>query len=224
MNSIQYEELCRFFIAKKLSISIDLVKSIHIPNPVRLGLPEYKHQIDLYWETEDEIAKYLNIANAKWRRQEKVDQPDVLLLQQVKQKVGAHKAIMITNVGFTSGAEAAAQDDGIGLHIVVPAFDYSRLPKEDRKEIQQRLNQMPSQLASVIYSHTAHKAIEIELIAVDNLIEGADPVDQFKLCVLEQRLGYLWMLSANGDIVDPKQISDLETEIDQMRARLKRKL
>jgi hypothetical protein len=65
MNSIQYEELCRFYIARKLGIPINLVKSTHMPNPVRPGLPEYKHQIDLYWETEDEIAKYLNIANAK---------------------------------------------------------------------------------------------------------------------------------------------------------------
>jgi len=220
MNSIQYEELCRFYIAKKLSLSIDLVKSSRMPNPVRSGRPEYKHQIDLYWETEDEIAKYLNIANAKWRGHEKVDQPDVLLLQQVKQKVGAHKAILITNVGFTSGAEAAAQDDGIGLHIVVPAFDYSRLPKSNRKEIQHRLSQMPSQLASVVYSHAAYKSIEIELIGGDSLIERADPIDQFKLCVLEWRLGYLWVLSARGDAVDPKQISDLEIEIDQLRARL----
>ncbi len=132
MNSIQYEELCRFYIAKKLQISVDMVKSTHVPNPVRPGLPQYKHQIDLYWETEDEISKYLNIANAKWRGPAKVDQPEILLLQQVKQKVGAHKAIMITNTGFTSGAEAAARDDGIGMHIVVPAFDYSNLPKKNR--------------------------------------------------------------------------------------------
>lgn len=221
MNSIQYEELCRLYIAKRLSISIDLVKSIHVPNPVRPGLPQYTHQIDLYWETEDEIAKYLNIANAKWRGSANVDQPEVLLLQQVKQKVGAHKAILITNTGFTSGAEAAARDEGIGLHIVVPAFDCSKLPQKNRKEIQEALSQMPSQLASIVYSHAVCKAIEIELIGNDDLIEGADPIDQFVLTALEQRLGYLWMLSARGDAVDPKQISNLETEIAQMRAKLK---
>ncbi len=113
MNSIQYEELCRFYIAKKLQITVDMVKSIHVPNPIRPGLPQYKHQIDLFWETEDEISRYLNIANAKWRIHAKVDQPEVLLLQQVKQKTGAHKALMITNTGFTSGADAAARDDRI---------------------------------------------------------------------------------------------------------------
>ena len=102
MNSQQYEELCRFFLADKLGVSTDEVRSARIPNPRRPGLPEYKHQIDLYWETGNELTLYLNIANAKWRSTRKVDQGEVLLLQQVKQKAGAQKAVMITNSGFTS--------------------------------------------------------------------------------------------------------------------------
>ena len=70
-----------------------------------------KHQIDLYWETEDAISLHLHIANAKWRGSDKVDQPDVLLLQKVKEKVAAHKAVMITNSEYTKGAIAAAMDD-----------------------------------------------------------------------------------------------------------------
>jgi len=102
MNSRQFEELCRVFLADKVALSVADILSGDIPNPKRPGLPEYKHQIDLYWETGNEIALYLNIANAKWRGSQKVDQSDVLLLQQVKQKVGAHKAVMITNSEYTA--------------------------------------------------------------------------------------------------------------------------
>jgi hypothetical protein len=35
------------------------------PGPDGIHLEPYKHQIDLYWETEDSLARYVNIANAK---------------------------------------------------------------------------------------------------------------------------------------------------------------
>lgn len=152
MTSEQYEELCRRFIAEKTGKSVDEIKSVLIANPRRPGLPEYRHQIDLYWETGDDIALYLNIANAKWRASEKVEQGEVLLLQQVRQKVGAHKAFMLTNVGFTAGAIAAARDDGIALHTVGPAFDFAALPR-DRQAIRASLNAMATQTQAPIFSH-----------------------------------------------------------------------
>ena len=48
---------------------------------------------------------------------------ELRLLQQVRQKVAAHKAVMITNTGFTAGAIAAAKDGGIALHGVRPLLD-----------------------------------------------------------------------------------------------------
>lgn len=65
MNSQQYEELCRYFLANKLGMSSDGIKSVNIPNPTRPGFPNYKHQIHLHWETESNLVLYLNIANAK---------------------------------------------------------------------------------------------------------------------------------------------------------------
>jgi hypothetical protein len=153
MDSDQYEELCRLFIAEKVGLRAEDVKSVSIPNPKRPGLPEYKHQIDLYWETRDDIAAYLNIANAKWRGTARVDQGEVLLLQQVRQKVAAHKAVMITNIGFTAGAVAAAQDDGIALHVVVPDFDIPTLPRGDRAAIRVALREKASLGAGSLYSH-----------------------------------------------------------------------
>jgi hypothetical protein len=73
LTSQQYEELCRFFVADQLKIPIESVVSRDITNPWRVGTSghvlgeSYVHQIDLYWETEDGMARYINIANAKWR-------------------------------------------------------------------------------------------------------------------------------------------------------------
>jgi hypothetical protein len=153
MHSQQYEELCRYFLANQLGIGVEDIRSVEIPNPRRPGLPKYKHQIDLYWETSDKVALYLNIANAKWRSSDKVDQPDVLLLQQVKQKVGAHKAVMLTSTGFTAGAKAAAQDEGIALHIVRPTFDYTVLPQKDVEAIQAKIQEIAASAPEPIYLH-----------------------------------------------------------------------
>lgn len=153
MDSDQYEELCRHFIAEQIGFKVEDVKSGSIPNPKRPGLPEYKHQIDLYWETSDAIAVYLNIANAKWRKTAKIKQGEIMQLQQVCQQVAAHKAVMITNVGFTAGAIAVAKDHGIALHVVMPAFDTSELPHSDRVAIQAKLHDRASQTAKLLYTH-----------------------------------------------------------------------
>lgn len=161
MNNQQYEELCRYFLANKLGVSLDDIKSVSIPNPTRPGLPEYKHQIDLYWETESNLVLYLNIANAKWRGNTKVDQPDVMLLQQVKESVAAHKAMMLTNQGYTAGAVAVAKHEGIALHIVRPDFLISLLPKQDSTMIQGKLRELANSSTAPIFLHEiVHKAFE----------------------------------------------------------------
>ncbi len=153
MNSVQYEELCRFFLAEKVGVSPDKICSVRIPNPKRQDLPQYSHQIDLYWKTGDDVSQYLNIANAKWRGTYKVDQPDVMLLQQVKDELRAHKAVMITNTAFTSGADAVAQDKGIALHIVRPTFDVTSLPSKGRPEILAGIQQIASTTSQCVYEH-----------------------------------------------------------------------
>ena len=162
MNNVQYEELCRHFLAEKTGLWIEMVTSVRIPNPKRGDLPQYSHQIDLYWETGDDVCLYLNIANAKWRGSAKVIQGDVLLLQQVKQEVSAHKAVMITNAGFTSGAIAAAEDKGIALHVVQPAVDASLLDAADRALIQLKIQELASSGAHPMFRHSlVHKAFDL---------------------------------------------------------------
>jgi hypothetical protein len=162
MNSVQYEELSRFFLAQKLGIPLDDIRSVDIRNPKRPDLPEYKHQIDLYWETEDDVAQHIHIANAKWRSSDKVDQPDVMLLQKVKEKVAAHKGVMITSTDFTTGAVAAAKDEGIALHIVRPDFDTSLLATKDRQLILAKIQELASARTQPVFEHTLiHKAFDL---------------------------------------------------------------
>jgi len=161
MNSQQYEELCRYFLADKLGFDIEQIESVHIPNPKRPDLPEYKHQIDLYWEIETELSVYLHIANAKWRGSGKVDQPEVLLLQKVKEKVAAHKALMLTTQGYTAGAIAVAKDEGIALHIVKPNIEVALIPTKDRSAIQSKLQEVSASYSQPIFLHeVVHRAFD----------------------------------------------------------------
>ncbi len=148
MTSQQYEELCRFFIADQLKMDIAQVVSRNIANPRREPEPDgcdpqpYTHQIDLYWETEDGLARYVNIANAKWRGRTKVHQHEMLLLQKVREKVGAHKAFMITNSGFTGRAMQVAADEGISLLVLRPNFDSRSLHLTRRNLILERIQEL----------------------------------------------------------------------------------
>ena len=161
MNSQQYEELCRFFLADKLGFPAEKVRSVRVKSPTHPDLLKYEHQIDLYWEDEHELARYLNIANAKWRSKDKVDQGEVLLLQQVEEEISAHKAMVITNTDFTQGARAVAENKGIALHIVRPNFDHAVLHVTDRNVIQTQIQEMSSETTESPYlSQIVYRAFD----------------------------------------------------------------
>ena len=162
MTSAQYEEICRRWIAEQFGLGLGDIRSVSIPNPQRPNLPAYNHQIDLYWETGNSVALYLNIANAKWRANDKIDQGEVLLLQQVRQKVEAHKAFMITTVGFTSGARAAAVDHGIALYLLNPTVDATALSAQDPTAIQAALKALAARSEDPLYRHEiVHRGIDV---------------------------------------------------------------
>jgi hypothetical protein len=90
-----------------------------------------------------------------------LDQPEVLLLQQVKEELDAHKAMMLTNVGFTGGAIAVAQNKGIALHIVRPDFNINLLPGKNRADIQAKLQQIERESGRPVFKHQiVHKAFD----------------------------------------------------------------
>lgn len=164
MHSKQYEELCRLFLATELGIGIDSIRSADVPCASLPDKPEYKTQIDLYWYTENSLCQYFNVANAKWRGSSKVDQGEVQLLFQVAQDVRAQKAVMITNLGFTEGALAVAENKGIALHVVRPAFDCAKLHPKDATLIRSQLLELRSTQAEPLYTfEVVHRGFDLTL-------------------------------------------------------------
>ena len=155
MTSQQYEELCRLFLAEHFRIAIERIQSVEFINPRRRMCPEYAHQIDLYWEIETAFVRFLLIANAKWRSPAcPIGMADVLLLQQVKTKVAANQAWLITNTGYSEEARAVAADERIPLQVVKPHFSPQRLPATDRSQIQRALQRLASRrYPRPIYAH-----------------------------------------------------------------------
>jgi hypothetical protein len=177
MVSEHYEELCRQFLADQLGIDINKVLSVEIPSAQRPGLKQYKHQIDLYWETTDNVANYVNIANGKWRGSRRVEQGEILLLQQVKEELDAHKAVMLTNFEFTAGAIAAAKHHGIALHIVRPEFDTSGLSAKAGNAIRQEMKAMARQQGKPLYFHEiVHKTFDWAMVETAGSRPAIGPV------------------------------------------------
>lgn len=172
MTSKQYEELCRLFIADQFKLDVYEVTSEHKASATLPENPDIKHQIDLYWETGNEVTKYINIANAKWRSEDKVDQGEMLLLKEVKQQLNAHKAVMMTNIGFTSGAIAVAKNAEISLHVVQPTFDYSKLEGKDAKAIQSQIQAIVASQKEPVYS------FRVEHRALDTKPQSKPPIHQ----------------------------------------------
>jgi hypothetical protein len=165
MTSQQYEELCRFFVADQLRIPVESILSLEVPSAGRGGIGRFSHQIDLIWLTGNKMARYLNIANAKWRSGgKKVGQADVLLLGKVRELVGAHKAFMITSGSYSEQAKAAAGDDGIGLITVRPAFDPARLT-DDRRVIIHQIREI-ARISKQVYTY------QIEDQGPENVLSG----------------------------------------------------
>ena len=165
MNGTQYEEFCRLFVVNELNIPIENIKSGKIPSAIRPGLEEYKNEIDLYWELEDKLTRNMVIVNAKWRSsdKDKVDQPDVLLIQQVKKEIAAHKAMMITSTDFTDGARKAAKNHEIALHIVRPNFEYATLHSKDRPTMQTQLQEYINDTKDPYIHEIVNKAFDFDI-------------------------------------------------------------
>ncbi len=146
MHYIQYEELCRLYIANIFEISIEEVKSVRIPSPTHPNLVEYKNQIDLYWILESKFYQYVNIADVKWRKEsDTVPIGRARELQFVRNEINnANKAILIANTGFDDGVKGVADKYGMGLHIVRPDFDLAIFEPDlkDRKIIQNQLQEL----------------------------------------------------------------------------------
>ena len=136
MNGLQYEEFCRWYFSRKLGIPREEIRSPRLPAPARAGHTPLAFQIDLEWTTETAVACYQTIVEAKCQGEGAlVQRAAVMQLAQVRDAVGAHKAILVTNGGFGQGAKAAARQHGIALLCLEPSRAIEPLHESDRPYI-----------------------------------------------------------------------------------------
>ncbi|MEQ1728690.1 MAG: restriction endonuclease [Vicinamibacterales bacterium] len=161
MNPTLYEQLCRRYVSDSYKIPLAEIESKTIPNARRPGLPAFGHQIDLRWEMTNEFSKVVFIAEVKWRASSKIDKPEVSALAKTCQDVGAQKAVFITSFGFTSGAEAAAQHEGISLHVVHPNVDFAGMAKGTPDELQAALSGAVKPGEKLYTYQVIHRAVDV---------------------------------------------------------------
>ena len=114
----QFESLCRHVLSREYGIRIASIQTGHLRGPSGAT----QHQIDLYWRSSDGICEFLCFANAKFKKN-KVELRDMMTLLGVQREIRAHKAMLITNTGFTEACQAMARENGVALLIVRPAAD-----------------------------------------------------------------------------------------------------
>ena len=115
MNGTEYEQFVRAVLCRRLGIPADAMQSTHAEGVTLPNSDGVEHQIDLFFIDETEIAEYVTIIECKYRTSRPVDQMLVQNLAFVRDNTRAHKAILVSNQGFTSGAKAVAESQKIAL-------------------------------------------------------------------------------------------------------------
>ena len=157
----QYEALCRHALSREYGIPIDDIKTGYLQGPTTT-CQNIRHQIDLYWTSHDGVCDFLCIANAKFLKRN-VELGDIMTLLGVQRDIHAHKAMMITNTGFSSSALLQAREKGIALLIVRPSLtlDVASLPKSTAPAVvAQAIDQISTRVPPVYNLNVIHRGFE----------------------------------------------------------------
>ena len=127
MTGPEYEQFVRAVICRTLNIAPDKLQSTHSPGVTLPNASGLDHQIDLFYVDETEIAEYITIIECKYRGSRPVDQTLLQNLAFVRDSTRAHKAIMVSNQGFTEGARAVAESQRIALLTIEPTPAYESI-------------------------------------------------------------------------------------------------
>lgn len=139
MNSTEYEKFVRDIQQFLLDAQgLETVKAQH--NIVLEGVSSQGHQIDVYWEYRLAGITHRVALECK-RHSTKVDLGIIRDFWGVLDDIPGLRGVVVSPVGFTSGAEKYAQSKGIGLKVVRQAqdADYDGRLKTILVNIHQRL-------------------------------------------------------------------------------------
>jgi Restriction endonuclease len=148
MTGTEYEQFVRAVLCRTLKLEPDKLQSTHSAGVTLPGAGNLEHQIDLFYVDETEVAEYVTIIECKYRESRPVDQALLQNLAFVRDSMRAHKAIMVSNQGFTKGARAVAESQRIALLTVEPKGEYEPTPSHSDADalfavIQSELDRAP---------------------------------------------------------------------------------
>jgi hypothetical protein len=149
----QYEAFCRHVLSREYRVPLRDIKTGYLESPSKT-----RHQIDLYWTRHDGVCNFLCFANAKFLK-DNIHLTEVVTLLGVQRDIRAHKAMLITNTGYSQNAVCLAQENGIALLIVRPAldFDVTLLPKSAAPVVAQALEKIAAGLPCVYHLNIVHR-------------------------------------------------------------------
>src|SRR5215469_15326765 len=153
----QYEALCRHALSREYAIPIDNIKTGYLQGPTTT-CQNIRHQIDLYWTSNDGICDFLCFANAMFLKRN-IELGDIMTLLGVQRDIHAHKAMMIANTGYSAAARLQAQEKGIALLIVRPSLtlDVASLPKRSAPTVAQAIEEISTRVPPVYALNIVHR-------------------------------------------------------------------
>ncbi len=135
MTGNQYEQFVRAVLVRESNFSLDKLKSTKSPGVQFSGNKSPMHQIDLLYVEETEIAEYTTIIECKYHESRKSDQEEVQNLAYVRSDMRASKAILVTNNGFTDGAERIADAQKIALLVITPRIEVGNIEGQPNADV-----------------------------------------------------------------------------------------
>ena len=161
LTSWQYEALCRHALSRQYAIPIDNIKTGYVEGPAKTP-GNIRHQIDLYWTSNDGVCDFLCFANAKFLKRN-IELGDIMTLLGVQRDIHAHKAMIITNTGYSAAARLQAQEKGIALLIVRPSLtlDVASLPKRSAPTVAQAIEKISTRVPPVYDLNVIHRGLDL---------------------------------------------------------------
>ncbi|MEH2363873.1 restriction endonuclease [Nostoc sp.] len=121
MNSTEYELFVRDI--QQILLKAQALETIRVDHNIKLkGVSDQEHQIDIYWEYRIAGVTHRVALECKLHKT-RIDLSVVRDFWGVLDDVSGLRGVIISPVGFTSGAKKYATSKGIGLKVVREAKD-----------------------------------------------------------------------------------------------------
>lgn len=212
MTPVEFE----IFVRRYLEEQGGNLKDFRTQHLEKMKSRDGDYEIDVTARFEALGADFLVLIECKRYTSAPVEREEVLVLNQKRVSLGAHKAMMFTTSSFTRGAIEFADANRIALAQVT-------------------VNEVNYAVKSWLPNVKAHPVVPESVSISDFLFDDHVPkrpadsteseefrVQVFTIAVLTDRLDYLRVLSSRGHEVDAQELEELKAEIAEEEVKLER--